>query len=54
MVSFTNTPYHIALAEEDAQNRLFQEILAIEGVEAKWDGPEVEAVFLKWMAQKTV
>jgi kynurenine 3-monooxygenase len=54
MVSFSNTPYHIALAEEDAQNRLFQEILAIEGVEAKWDGPEVEALFLKWMAEKTV
>ena len=52
MVSFSNTPYHIALAEEDAQNRLFQEILAIDGVEANWDGPEVEAVFLKWMTQK--
>ncbi len=54
MVSFSNTPYHLALQEEDAQNQLFEEILAINDVEAQWDGPEVEAVFLKWMAQKSV
>ena len=49
MVTFSNTPYHLALREDDAQNRLFERILAIDNIEQKWDGPEVEAVFREWM-----
>jgi len=48
MVSFSNTPYHVALREDDNQDRLFQKILAIEGVEEKWNGAEVERVFAEW------
>ena len=48
MVSFSNTPYQTALREDDAQNELFNKILAIEGVEEKWNGPEVEQCYLDW------
>ena len=48
MVTFSNTPYHIALREDDAQNRLFEQILAIDNIEQEWDGPKVEEVFRKW------
>lgn len=48
MVTFSNTPYHIALREDDAQNRLFSEILALDGIETAWDGPAVEQVFDAW------
>lgn len=50
MVTFSNTPYHIALREDDAQNRLFEQILAIDNIEQEWDGPMVEEVFRKWAA----
>lgn len=52
MVSFSNIPYHVALQEDDAQNRLFQEILRIPDIENHWDGPAVDAVFKQWMANK--
>ena len=48
MVSFSNTPYHIALREDDRQNAMFAEILAIPGIEEKWDGEEVETIFARW------
>lgn len=47
MVSFSNTPYHIALREDDAQNRLFEKILALPDIESRWDSPEVEAICLE-------
>ncbi len=49
MVTFSNTPYHVALQEDDAQNELFSEILAIDHIEAEWEGDAVEAVFQKWV-----
>jgi len=48
MVTFSNTPYHVALREDDAQNRLFQQILNLENVENEWDGERVEKVFQQW------
>ena len=49
MVTFSDLPYHLALEEEDAQNRLFAEILQLQGIEENWAAnPEVEAVFRKW------
>jgi kynurenine 3-monooxygenase len=48
MVSFSNTPYHIALKEDDAQNQLFKQILAIDNVESEWNGEKVESVFQNW------
>ena len=47
MVSFSNTPYHIALREDEAQNRLFEKILALPDIESRWDSPEVEAICLE-------
>jgi len=49
MVSFSNTPYHIALREDDRQNELFRKILALPDIETNWDGPEVERVFGDWI-----
>lgn len=53
MVTFSNTPYHIALQEDDAQNELFREILNLEQVESAWNGPAVEQVFRHWLSRKT-
>jgi len=50
MVTFSNTPYHVALREDDAQNALFREILSLENVEAEWNGAGVEQAFRSWMA----
>jgi kynurenine 3-monooxygenase len=51
-VTFSHIPYSQALAEGHAQDELFAEILAIDGVEEKWDGPEVEAVFREWLQER--
>ena len=48
MVTFSNTPYHIALREDDAQNELFRDILALDNVEADWAGAAVEQAFERW------
>ena len=50
MVTFSNTPYHVALQEDDAQNALFREILSLDNVEMEWNGVGVERVFREWMA----
>jgi len=52
MVTFSNTDYHVALQEDDAQNQLFREILSLPNVEAEWDGPAVEHVFKQWLVQR--
>ena len=53
MVTFSNTPYHIALEEEDAQNQLFSEILQLEGIEENWaENKQVEVIFGKWKASR--
>ena len=48
MVTFSNTPYHVALSEDDAQNGLFREILNLENIENEWNGETVERIFQKW------
>ncbi len=54
MVTFSNTPYHLALAEEESQNRLFAEILQLEGIEQNWaENEQVQVIFRKWMNAKT-
>jgi kynurenine 3-monooxygenase len=49
MVTFSNTPYHIALQQDNAQNDLFRELLQLPDVESNWNGPEVEKVFKNWL-----
>lgn len=51
MVTFSNTPYHVALKEDDAQNRLFKDILSLDNIEQQWDGDNVEQVFNAWRAR---
>lgn len=48
MVTFSNTPYHLALHEDDAQNALFRRILQLPDIETEWNGPAVEAAFREW------
>lgn len=52
MVTFSNTPYHIALREDDAQNNLFQNILNLENIDAEWNGSGVDQAFQQWAAQR--
>lgn len=53
MVTFSDTPYQVALREDDAQNQLFEKILAMQDIENQWDSSAVEAVFENWQAEKT-
>ncbi|MBP6826357.1 MAG: FAD-dependent monooxygenase, partial [Saprospiraceae bacterium] len=48
MVTFSNTPYHVALREDDAQNRLFSQILQLENVENDWVGENVDQAYQRW------
>jgi kynurenine 3-monooxygenase len=52
MVTFSNTPYHVALREDDAQNGLFRAILNLENVEKEWNGEGVEDTFRQWTLKK--
>lgn len=52
MVSFSNTPYRVALREDDAQNQLFAKILAIPGIEQNWDRPEVDALLQDYLSNR--
>ncbi|MCB9264333.1 MAG: FAD-dependent monooxygenase [Lewinellaceae bacterium] len=52
-VTFSHIPYSQALAEGFAQDRLFDRILAIEGIEKNWRvNPEVDEVFRQWMRER--
>jgi kynurenine 3-monooxygenase len=52
MVTFSNTDYHKALQEDDAQNQLFREILSLQNVATEWNGPAVEQVFKDWLKKR--
>jgi kynurenine 3-monooxygenase len=52
MVTFSNTPYHVALREDDAQNALFRDILQLENIETEWNSPAVERIFRQWLGRK--
>ncbi len=54
MISFSNTPYSIALSEEDAQNELFKQILAIPDIANQWNGAAVTEVFENWYAARII
>lgn len=52
MVTFSNIPYSHALQAADAQNVLFERILALPDIEQTWENSEqVEEVFKKWQAE---
>jgi kynurenine 3-monooxygenase len=49
-VTFSNTPYSKALAADDAENLLFDRILAIPDIESTWQAnTEIDRIFLEWM-----
>ena len=51
MVTFSHIPYSEALREGHAQDRLFDRLLAVEGIEWNWrDNPEVDRIFREWLA----
>jgi len=49
MVTFSNIPYRQALQAADAQNVLFERILALPGIEQNWENnDQIEAIFQDW------
>jgi kynurenine 3-monooxygenase len=52
MVTFSHIPYDQALKEGEAQDQLFENIMAIENIEERWDSNEVDAVFHQWLKTK--
>ncbi len=49
LVTFTNTPYHKALAEDDRQNAFFKEVFALENIRENWaDNPAMWRLFEAW------
>jgi len=47
MVTFSTTPYHLALHEDEAQNQFFSKVLNMENIEQDWEGP-VEEAYQVW------
>jgi kynurenine 3-monooxygenase len=52
MVTFSEIPYHIALAEGKRQDKLMEKIMALPGIENKWDSDEVEQLMLRLCEEK--
>jgi kynurenine 3-monooxygenase len=51
-VTFSFIPYHKALAEGLAQDRLFEKILDLPNIENDWTSAEVHTCFKNWLTQK--
>ncbi len=53
MVTFSHMPYSRALAEVNAQNALFEQILSLTNIELDWrENPEVDRIFHSWTKQR--
>ena len=46
MVTFSEIPYHLALAEGKRQDKIMEQVMAMPGIESKWDSDEVESLML--------
>jgi kynurenine 3-monooxygenase len=46
-VSFSHTPYQDALQNGYDQQKLMDKVMAVEGIESKWDSNEVEEQMLQ-------
>jgi len=53
MVSFSDTPYSLALKAADDQDALLDRILELEGIDKNWDRPEVDGMFEAWSDRVT-
>jgi len=50
MVTFSDTPYHKALAEGKRQEKIMDKIMALPEIESKWDSQEVQDSILKMLS----
>ena len=50
-VTFSHTPYAEALANGRRQEAIMREVMALPGIEERWDGAEVEALLLERTAR---
>jgi kynurenine 3-monooxygenase len=48
LVTFSHVPYSEALRAAEAQDELFEEILALPGIQEHWGTPEVREIFERW------
>lgn len=53
MVSFSDTPYSVALKAGEEQDALLDRILKVDGIEERWDRPEVDTIFEAWRRRKS-
>ena len=47
MVTFSETPYSVALREGKRQDRIMEQVMAMPEIESKWDSDEVENLMLE-------
>lgn len=47
MVTFSETPYSVALREGKRQDRIMEQVMAMPDIESKWDSAEVENLILE-------
>lgn len=52
MVTFSEIPYHVALAEGKRQDKVMEQVMALPDIENKWDSDEVEQLMLHLNAAK--
>lgn len=52
MVTFSEIPYHVALAEGKRQDKVMEQVMALPDIENKWDSDEVEQLMLRLNAAK--
>lgn len=52
MVTFSHIPYSRALKEGQAQDQLFEKIMAIENIDDRWNGKEVDELFNLWLKSR--
>ena len=54
MVTFSETPYSVALREGKRQDRIMDQVMALPDIENKWDSEEVEQLILSLLNEKRV
>lgn len=50
MVTFSDIPYHHALAEGKRQEKIMDKVMSTPGIEEKWDSEEIESLILEMLS----
>ena len=50
MVTFSETPYSVALSEGKKHDAIMDKVMATPGIESKWDSPEIENLILQMLS----